>query len=120
MANLGELIGLLLIVVQLRQNRDLMPAQIRHDLSMAIVQLLNTPAANSQLASVLRQVNQAIGDPHYEVGISFFLRTDLGGQIEDIWQMEIEPYLEEYFFDQLAKVNDHRWDKVRETLGLGG
>ena len=54
-ANVGALIGLLLIVVQLRQNRDLMRAQIRHDLSMGIVELLNTPAANSQLASVLRR-----------------------------------------------------------------
>ena len=54
-ANVGALIGLLLIVVQLQQNRDLMRAQIRHDLSMGIVELLNTPAANSQLASVLRR-----------------------------------------------------------------
>ena len=54
-ANVGALIGLLLIVVQLQQNRDLMRAQIRHDLAMGIVELLNTPAANSQLASVLRR-----------------------------------------------------------------
>jgi hypothetical protein len=54
-ANVGALIGLLLIVVQLQQNRDLMRAQIRHELSMGIVELLNTPAVNSQLASVLRR-----------------------------------------------------------------
>lgn len=54
-ANVGALIGLLLIVVQLQQNRDLMRAQIRHDLAMGIVELLNTPAADSQLASVLRR-----------------------------------------------------------------
>jgi hypothetical protein len=36
-ANVGALIGLLLIVMQLRQNRDLMRAQIRHELSMGIV-----------------------------------------------------------------------------------
>ena len=55
LANVGALIGLLLIVVQLGQNRDLMRAQIRHDLAMGIVELLNAPAANSQLASVLRR-----------------------------------------------------------------
>ena len=54
-ANIGALVGLLLIVVQLQQNRDLMRAQIRHELSMGIVELLDTPAANSQLASVLRR-----------------------------------------------------------------
>lgn len=54
-ANLGALIGLLLIGLQLRQNRTLMRAQIRHDLAMGIVDLLNTPAANDQLASVLRR-----------------------------------------------------------------
>jgi nuclear transport factor 2 (NTF2) superfamily protein len=54
-ANLGALIGLLLIVVQLRQNRDLMRAEIRHDLAMGIVDLLNVPAADAQLASVLRR-----------------------------------------------------------------
>jgi hypothetical protein len=55
LANLGALIGLLLIVVQLRQNRDLMRAEIRHDLAMGIVDLLNVPAADAQLASVLRR-----------------------------------------------------------------
>ena len=55
LANLGALIGLLLIVAQLRQNRDLMRAQIRHDLSMGIVEMLNVPAGNAQLASVLRR-----------------------------------------------------------------
>lgn len=59
-ANLGALIGLLLVVVQLRQNRDLMRAQIRHELASGIVDLLNVPAANSQLASVLRR--GAVGD----------------------------------------------------------
>lgn len=47
---------------------------------------------------MLRRLNQAIDDPHYEVGISFFLRPDLATHLEDIWRMEIEPSLEEYFF----------------------
>jgi hypothetical protein len=55
--NVGALIGLLLVVVQLRQNRDLMRAEIRHELSMGIVDLLNTPAANSQLAGILRRAS---------------------------------------------------------------
>lgn len=60
MANVGALIGLLLVGVQLRQNRNLMRAQVRHELAMGIVELLNSPAGNSQLASVLRR--GAVGD----------------------------------------------------------
>ncbi|MBN1814416.1 MAG: AAA family ATPase [Anaerolineae bacterium] len=69
------------------------------------------------LIAVLRRLNRQIGDRHYEVGITFFLREDLTYQIEDIWTMEIEPYLEEYFFDQQDKVDAFRWEQVgREIL----
>ena len=68
------------------------------------------------LIGVLRRLNTQIGDRHYEVGITFFLREDLERDIEDIWRMEIEPYLEEYFFDQPDKVDDFRWDRVGEEI----
>ena len=64
------------------------------------------------LIGVLRRLNTQIGDRHYEVGITFFLRKDLEPDVEDIWRMEIEPYLEEYFFDQPDKVEGFRWDRV--------
>jgi hypothetical protein len=54
-ANLGALVGLFLVVLQLQQSRKVARAQIRHDLAMGIVELLNVPAADSQLASVLRR-----------------------------------------------------------------
>ena len=60
-ANVGALVGLLLVVLQLQQNRELMRAQVRHELAMGIVGLLETPAANPQLASVLRR--GAAGEP---------------------------------------------------------
>jgi len=41
--------------MQLQQNRALMRAQVRHQLATTIVDLLNTPANNNQLASVLRR-----------------------------------------------------------------
>ena len=68
------------------------------------------------LIGVLRRLNTQIGDRHYEVGITFFLREDLERDIEDVWRMEIEPYLEEYFFDQPDKVDDCRWDRVRGEI----
>jgi 5-methylcytosine-specific restriction protein B len=69
-----------------------------------------------RLVDVLRSLNLAIGDGHYEVGITYFLRVDLKQQIRDIWRMEIEPYLEEYFFDQSGKVASYRWERVKDQI----
>ena len=70
------------------------------------------------LLKVLEKLNQEIGDKHYEVGISYFLLKDrnISDHIEDIWRMEIEPYLEEFFFDQPDKVNSFRWEKVEDQI----
>jgi 5-methylcytosine-specific restriction protein B len=69
-----------------------------------------------KLIQILQRVNRAIDDPHYEVGISFFLMDNLTAHLGAIWRMEIEPYLEEYFFDQPGKVDEFRWDKVAEKI----
>ena len=60
-ANIGALAAVILIVVQLQQNRELMRAQVRHELSTVIVEMVNSWANNSQLASVLRRGN--LGEP---------------------------------------------------------
>lgn len=52
-ANIGVLAGLILLVMELNQNRELTRAQVRHELAMGIVDLLQTPASDAQLASVL-------------------------------------------------------------------
>lgn len=70
------------------------------------------------LIAVLGRVNETINDPNYEIGISFFLGEKLGENLRDIWEMEIIPYLEEYFFDQPARVTDFQWGNVRQELGL--
>ena len=33
-----------------------------------------------------------------------------------VWQMEIEPYLEEYFFDQPDKTEAYRWEKISKDI----
>jgi 5-methylcytosine-specific restriction protein B len=68
------------------------------------------------LIETLTRLNNAIADKHYEVGISYFLTETLAEEIEDIWQMEIEPYLEEYFYDQLDKVDEFRWDNIKQQV----
>jgi 5-methylcytosine-specific restriction protein B len=70
------------------------------------------------LIEMLKRLNKAIADKHYEIGISFFLTENLADELEDIWQMEIEPYLEEYFYDQLEKVDEFRWDKIEQQVRL--
>ena len=68
------------------------------------------------LIQVLRRLNDAIGDRHYAVGISYFLIKNLETQIEDIWCMEIEPYLDEYFFDQPTKAQNFSWERIRDLI----
>ena len=68
------------------------------------------------LIQTLKRLNNTISDRHYEVGITFFLHPDLVTQIEDIWQMEIQPYLDEYFFDQPDKAKGFYWEFVRQDL----
>jgi hypothetical protein len=55
LANLGALVGLLLLAFELNQNSQLMRSQIRHDLSMGIVEQLLVVSNNSQLAGVIRR-----------------------------------------------------------------
>ncbi|MGB5959147.1 MAG: tetratricopeptide repeat protein [Coleofasciculaceae cyanobacterium] len=68
------------------------------------------------LIEMLKHLNNAIANKHYEIGISFFLTENLSEQIEDIWKMEIEPYLEEYFFDQLEKADEFCWVKIKQNI----
>lgn len=79
---------------------------------------LKTGFAVEGLINILQQLNQAIADKNYEIGISFFLTDNLREDIEDIWRIEIEPYLEEYFFNQLKKVDEFRWDEIKNKLWI--
>jgi hypothetical protein len=38
--------------------------------------------------------------------------TKLRSTLEDIWRGEIEPYLDEYFYDQPDKAKAFRWDTL--------
>lgn len=70
------------------------------------------------LIEVLKEINhEAIGDEDFYVGITYFLEEKLDEHIADIWEMEIEPYLEEYFFDQRNVVDDnYRWSEVESKV----
>ncbi len=69
-----------------------------------------------RLIPILEKLNRQIDDPHYEIGHTFFLHKNLTAELPDIWQMEIEPYLEEYFFDRPSSVNDFRWQAIKQNF----
>ncbi|MFW6297600.1 MAG: McrB family protein [Desulfosalsimonas sp.] len=75
-----------------------------------------TGFATDKLIQILQEINNQIDDANYELGISFFLTENLDDQIEDIWKMEIEPYLEEYFFDDREKAEMFSWKRIQSRL----
>lgn len=85
--------------------------RLKPDYEILRKHLISKGHSADRLISVLKEINKAIDDPNYEVGISFFMRKDnhLKENLFDIWLGEIEPYLEEFFYDQPGKVNPFRW-----------
>lgn len=71
-----------------------------------------------KLKELLIRVNQRIGDSNYSLGISYFLHEELGKEFRAVWRMEIEPYLDEYFFDRPTLVDPFRWEAVHKELGI--
>jgi 5-methylcytosine-specific restriction protein B len=69
------------------------------------------------LIKVLEKLNKQIGDRHYFIGPSYFLREDIRDHLKDIWQMEIEPYLEEFFFDQPDNYKKFAWETIQAEIG---
>jgi hypothetical protein len=55
------LVGIILLVIELDQNRDMMLAQTRNEISSGIVELLSAPSTNAELADAWAKVRQ--GDP---------------------------------------------------------
>jgi hypothetical protein len=66
----------------------------------------------NNLIKIVERLNRQIADPHYAIGYAFFMHPMLPAHLADIWRMEIEPYLEEYFFDQPDQVELFRWAKL--------
>ena len=77
---------------------------------------LETGFDTTGLKAVLQRVNNAIGDPHFHVGVSFFMDEKLGKNVEAIWKLEIYPYLDEYFFNRKEDLRKFQWDKVAAEI----
>ncbi len=68
------------------------------------------------LIKIVERLNRQIADPHYALGYTFFMQPSLPIHLEAIWRMEIEPYLEEYFFDRPDQVELFRWSKINAEI----
>lgn len=56
-ANLGVLVGIILLIVELNQNRDLMRAQTRNEIARATQDLLASWATSPELADIVVRAN---------------------------------------------------------------
>ncbi|WP_051296759.1 AAA family ATPase [Anaeroarcus burkinensis] len=70
----------------------------------------------SRLIGKLSAINEAIGDENFQLGVSFFMVDDLSDRLPSIWKYEIEPYLEEYFYDSKEKREAYYWHKVKADI----
>ena len=77
---------------------------------------LNTSFQIDGLIRTLMQLNASIEAPYNEIGITYFLREDLGDHIESIWQYEVEPAIETSLSYDPEKIESFRWTKVRRRL----
>jgi hypothetical protein len=84
------------------------------DYDVLQTQLDKCGLASDGLVTALRAINATIDDRNYEIGISFFLKDGAGlrATLRDVWEGEIEPYLEEYFYDQPGKLEPLRWTSL--------
>ena len=68
-ANIGVLVGIILLIVELDQNHEAVQAQTRSNLSQGIVDHLSMIASNEQLASLRRRIDageEATVDERYQ------------------------------------------------------
>ena len=68
------------------------------------------------LIQTLNNINDLIGDPNYAIGHSYFLIPDLHLHLENIWELEILPYLQEYFIGSVDQIEQFSWERVRGSV----
>ena len=111
LGNAGVIVGILLLVYELNQNRDMMEAQTRHEIAQSIVEQLGEIASNGDLADLTRRarcgrleseveeeryfahVNSRLRyweDAHYQYRRGLYDETEFSAQRE-AWRAFIHP-----------------------------
>jgi 5-methylcytosine-specific restriction protein B len=95
-------------------------AFLRLDPQLDVLERFHAAQGNdvSGLVAVIRSLNEAIGNPSYSLGVSYFLRPTLREDLPAVWSHEIEPYLEEYFFDDPKRVDAFRWPTIADKVAF--
>jgi hypothetical protein len=59
------------------------------------------------------RITEAVGDRHLQVGHSYFMVNKLDDKkLERIWQQQIVPLLEEYFFNEVDQMENFKFDDI--------
>jgi 5-methylcytosine-specific restriction protein B len=69
------------------------------------------------LISTLESLNREIDDENFMIGISFFMKDGpaLKQRLRQIWESELEPYLEEVFYDRKGAMAQFRFKSLIES-----
>jgi 5-methylcytosine-specific restriction protein B len=95
----------------LRRRFAFLPMRPNYELLLRFQAERNVSAES--LVQLIRRLNNEI-EADYQIGMTYFLRDDLAETLSDIWQTEIEPYLEEYFFDRRDMLALYRWANISQ------
>ena len=125
-ANIAVLIGIVLLIVELDQNRDMMRAQTRSDLAMGIVSIQSGIAENEQLAEVLAKArdgetlsageslqfaNRMLAMFRYWENVHYQYRMGLYDEVEFLKQKDAwEDYI------NVSDVQVDAWCRFRDTF----
>lgn len=106
----------------LRRRFAILPLQPEYEILVRHWKQAGHEALGKELRQVLEEVNRAIDDRHYHLGISYFLGIATAEAplefLASVWAMEIEPYLDEYFADQPeASRNRFAWAQIASRFG---
>ena len=137
LGNLGVIIGILLLVYELNQNRQMMEAQTRHDLSESIVNQFLDIASDGELAEII--IRGASGtleseveqtrfrwwllsrfryweDVHYQYRVGLYDQTEFDAQWEGFKVVLMRDPWVNYFQGNVASFSPEFAAKVHETI----
>ena len=79
------------------------------------------PVPIPYLATLYRRLSlEAIDDPAYRVGVSYFMDKNLTeAKLARIWRRSIIPYLAEYHVEQRSRVKNWEWES-EFMIGIRG
>ncbi len=73
-----------------------------------------------KVAEVNRELSQALGGPHLQLGPSHFMKDGISeltnGKLEMVWRYTVEPFIEEQFFDDPDRIERFRWKKIKQEV----